>query len=78
MAGSRPSDLDDGEGLGGEGFVELDEVDLVEREAGEFERFGDGVDGADAHLLGVAAGVGEGDEAGQRREAEGVGAGSVT
>ena len=68
MAGSRPSDLDDGERLRGEGFVELDEVDLVEGEAGEFERFGDGVDGADAHLFGVAAGVGEGDEAGERLE----------
>ena len=69
--GVEAEDLDDGEGLGGEGFVELDEVDLVEGEAGEFEHFGDGVDGADAHLLGVAAGVGEGDEAGQRRGCRG-------
>ena len=40
---------DAGEGLGGEGFVELDEVDVGELEAGALERFLRGRHGAGAH-----------------------------
>src|SRR5688572_10602616 len=39
--------LDDGEGLGGEGLVQLDEVDLGEGETGLLQGPGDGLDGAD-------------------------------
>ena len=35
LGGVDAEHLDDGEGLRGEGLVELDEVDLIEREAGE-------------------------------------------
>src|SRR6185312_8651440 len=54
--------LDDGERLGGEGFVEFDDADVFERQACHLEDFRNGVDGADAHLFGVAACVGEGDQ----------------
>ena len=61
---------DDGQDLRGEGFIQFDEVDVVESEAGELERFGDGGDGADAHLFRQATGDGVGDEAGERLNAE--------
>src|SRR5260370_19225838 len=40
--------LDDGERLRGEGFIEFDYGDVVERKAGELQRFWDGLNGADA------------------------------
>src|SRR5258708_7103433 len=66
--------LDYGEGLRGEGFVELDDSDVAEREAGELQRFGDGEDGADTEFLGRAAGGGVGDETRERLQTEGLGA----
>ena len=69
-AGIEIESADDGEDLRGEGFVQFDEVDVVEREAGERERFGDGGDGADAHLFRQAAGDGVGDEASEGLKAE--------
>src|SRR5579884_1241035 len=65
---------DHGERLDGEGFVELNDIDLVQREAGQFERLGDGVDRANAHLFGLATRGGEAHEARQRADAEGAGA----
>jgi len=49
---------DDGEGLRGEGFVELDDSHVVEREAGELQCFGDGLNGTDAELFRENAGGG--------------------
>src|ERR1700685_2173163 len=40
----------DGENLRCEGLIELDEVNIVELESGERERFGGVGDGADAHF----------------------------
>ena len=59
-----------GEDLGGEGLVQLDQVDLVEREAGGGEGAGDRLDRADAHVGGVDAGDAEGDDPGERLGAE--------
>ena len=67
FSGSRPSGLDHGQGLGGEGLVQLDEVDVGEREAGLLQRLRDRLDGADAHDLRRHARHRVGDEAGQRR-----------
>ncbi len=46
----------DGENLGGEGLVELDEVDLVEGEVSPVKGSCRRADGADAHDLRTAAG----------------------
>src|SRR5229473_4548231 len=67
--------LEDGEGLRGEGFIELDDGDVGKREAGELESLGNSEYRADAEFLGRAAGGGVGDEARERLEAEGFGAG---
>ena len=40
-----------GEHLRGEGFIQLDEVDLIERQAGEGQRLADRRHGADAETL---------------------------
>src|SRR6185295_7443227 len=58
-----------GEDLRGEGFVQLDEIDLVEGQAGELQRFLDRRNGSDAEALRLDAGGREGDEARHRREA---------
>ena len=63
-----------GEDLGGEGLVELDQVDLVELEAGGGERARDRLDRADPHVGGVDAGDAEGDDPGERLGAELLGA----
>src|SRR5215212_7155959 len=62
--------LDDGERLCGEGFVQFDDINVFELEAGDLQDLRDGVDGADAHLLGRAAGRGVGDEARQRLQVQ--------
>src|SRR5260370_34655320 len=67
--------LQDGEGLRGEGFIELDDGDVGEREAGELESLGNSEYRADAEFLGGAAGGGVGDEARERVDADGLGAG---
>ena len=74
FAGSSPSCLDHRQRLRREGLVQLDEVDLVERQAGQLERLGDRVHRADAHLFRQAPGIGEGHEARQRLEAQRCGA----
>ena len=61
--GVKASLLNHGEGLRCEGFVEFDDGDVLEREAGELQRFGDGLNGADAELFGENASGGVGDEA---------------
>src|SRR4029077_4706279 len=61
-----------GEDLGGEGLVELDQVDLVDAEAGRGEGPGDRLDWADAHVGGVDAGDSEGDDPGHGLGAEAV------
>src|SRR5260221_5111148 len=72
--GIKPGLLDYGQGLRGEGFVEFDYRDVREREAGELQRLRNGEDGANAELLGRAAGGGVGDETRERLDAECVGA----
>src|SRR6267378_228924 len=61
-AGVEAGLLDDGQGLRGEGFVELDYCHVIEREAGELQRFGDGSNGADAEFFGKNARSGVGDK----------------
>src|SRR5262249_60768485 len=46
---------DYGEGLGGEGLVEFDDVDVLDGLAGAFQHLGDRGDGANAHDLRVTA-----------------------
>src|SRR5262249_48724698 len=57
------------EALAGEGLVELPEIDVVDLQAMALEKLRHGVDRADAHLVGLAAGRGPGDEAAHRIEA---------
>ena len=68
---------DDGEGLDAEGFVEFEEVDLVEGPSGFLGDGADGVDGGEGHPLGRAAGGGLGADDGSGLEAEGLGAGFI-
>src|SRR4051794_35592402 len=63
-----------GEDLGGERLVDLDQVDVVEREAGVGERVGYRLQRPDAHDRRVDAGDAGGDDAGQRLGAEFLGA----
>jgi hypothetical protein len=65
----------DGNILGREGLVDLNEVHLLEGEASALEGFLGGVNGADAHDGGLNADVGPGDEAGEGSKL--VAAGSV-
>ena len=58
----------DREHLRGERLVQLDEVDLIEREPGLCEHLAHGRDRSDAEALGRDAGSGIRDEARQRRE----------
>ena len=57
-----------GEHLRGERFIQLDEIDLIEREAGQFQRLADRGHRSDAEPLGFDAGGRERDEAAQRRQ----------
>src|SRR4029453_16653507 len=43
---------EDGQGLGGEPLVELDQVNVVQAEPGQLQHLGDGHGGADAHDVG--------------------------
>ena len=61
--------LDDGERLSGKGFVQFDDVDLFQRQPRHLQRLRNGVDRADAHLLGIAARIGKGDEPCHRLDA---------
>src|SRR3954451_1544991 len=63
-----------GEDLGGEGLVQLDQVDLVDRQAGVLQRPGDRLDRPDPHEGGIDAGDAGGDDARQRLGAELLGA----
>ena len=62
--------LDHGQGLRREGLVELDEFEIRECEPPAREGLGDGLDGADAHDVGIDAGHRKAHEARQRRETE--------
>ena len=66
-SGSRPRRREHRQGLRGEGLVQLDDVDVVEREAGPRERLRHRLHRADAHDLGRHARHGVGDEARHRR-----------
>ena len=70
IVGIESRGADHGEGLGGEGFVEFDDADVVELQSGERERFRDRDHRTDAHDLRRDSGGGEADEAGFRFEAE--------
>src|SRR4029077_5275176 len=63
-----------GKRLRGEGLVQFDYVDLLEFQAGQAQRLGNGKHGANAHLFRRAAGSRKGDESRQRLHAEGAGA----
>jgi hypothetical protein len=52
FCGIEPRLLDHGQGLAGEGLVQLDEVDVGQREARQLQRLGDRLHRADAHDLG--------------------------
>ena len=66
----EPQLADHLEALRGEGFVQLDEVELVDADAGAVEQLADGRDGADAHHARVDARDGAADEAPERLAAE--------
>src|SRR5262249_19715232 len=59
----------DGEILGGEGFVDFDTIDLIDREASSFQRLLRCGHGADAHDAGIDAGGGPGNDAADGLEA---------
>src|SRR5687767_10478010 len=59
-----------GQYLGSEGFVQLDDVHVLEAQAGATEGFGRGRDRADAHVGRVNAGDSPGHELSHRLEAE--------
>lgn len=61
------------EALGGEGLVDLEDVDVVLGEAGELEDLGDGLPGAEAHEQGLDADDGGGDELAEDGLAEALG-----
>src|SRR5262249_23344635 len=56
--------------LGGEGLVQLDDVDVLELHAGVFEQLRHGEDRADSHLVGLAAGEHAAAEDPERPDAE--------
>ena len=62
----EPQQLEHGQDLNGERFVELEAIDLIEREPGPLERFLGRRDRPDAHFLGIDAGDGHGADAGDR------------
>src|SRR5580704_19123005 len=62
----KTSEFDYAERLRGEGFVQLDDVNLIERETGNFQRLGNCIDGADTHFLRRAAGGGESEKSRER------------
>src|SRR5262249_6900275 len=66
----KPQLADDGERLAGERLVELDQVDIGEPEAGQFQHLGNGDYWADAHDLRADAGDCEADEPQERLESE--------
>ena len=68
-SGSIGSSLQAGEHLRGERLVQLDEVDLIERQPGQLQHLPDRRHRADAEALGLDAGGRERDEARQRRQA---------
>jgi hypothetical protein len=70
LRGVDAEDLDDGEDWAAKASLSSKRSMSSSERPASLEGFGDGVDGADAHLFGVAAGVGEGDEAGQRGDAK--------
>ena len=59
-----------GERLRGERLVQLDEVDVLDRDAGAVEQLADGRDRADAHHGGIDARDGRADEGPERLDAE--------
>ena len=61
--------LQAGEHLRGERLVQLDEIDLIERQAGQLQHLADRRHRADAEALGLDAGGREGDEPAERRQA---------
>ena len=65
----EPELLHHGKRLRRERLVQLDQVDLVERQAGEFQRFRNGINRSDPHLFRQAPGVGESDKTRQRMNA---------
>src|SRR6202022_5052399 len=67
--------LKDGEGLRGKGFIKLDDGDVVERQTGKLQSFGNGEDGADAKFFWGTAGGGVGEEGGRGWGPQGFGPG---
>mmetsp|Transcript_78098 Transcript_78098/g.205028 ORF Transcript_78098/g.205028 Transcript_78098/m.205028 type:complete len:287 (-) Transcript_78098:240-1100(-) len=65
--------LVDGERLGGEGLVGLDDVEVLDLPACPLQAFPRGRDGAGAHHLRVDARAGEGADLGKHRESEFLG-----
>jgi len=61
---------DNGKSLGGEGFVQLHQVDLAKVHPCLFQRFWDGLYRSDAHDARMHAGTGAGYQSGYRRQAQ--------
>jgi hypothetical protein len=72
--GIEAGGLDDGEGLAGEGLVQLDEVEVGRLQARPHERLGDRLHRADAHDLGRHSGHRVGHEPGDGLDAQAAGA----
>src|SRR5205809_904576 len=68
--------LGNGEDLAGEGLVDLDQIDVVQGEAGALQRDLRGRNRADAHDVRIAAGDAPGDDAAEGLLVSGVFGGS--
>ena len=70
FVGRRAKLAGDGEGLGGEGFVELKQIDAVDGPPGTVESFAGAVDGGHHDPLGIDAAGGVRNDAGERLQSE--------
>ena len=70
LLGIEPELVDAHDRLRGERLVELDEVEVVDADAGPLERLACRRDRPDAHDRGIDAGDGRRDDAGHRVQAE--------
>ena len=53
--GAAPEGLDDGEGLGGKGFVQFYQIDIIQIQASQLQRLGNRNDRTDSHQFGRTA-----------------------
>ena len=70
LRGVESSLLDHDQSLRSEGFVQFDQINLVQSQSGKFQRLGNRIYRADAHDFGRATGGREADETSERLDAE--------